>query len=430
MVGLTPDLRKLRFRKTASHNSRNYSLNADMYRLFFAINENKTVAQLAKEIDMELGSMGKWLKRLQQLGLIEPLDDRQIRLDSNYIKLVKLNLSYIQGKNSSDQVEQAIKEMGFPSAEIPAAQAAKLLQLVSRSISESTIETRFREFMVQLARYQARIQEARLEVKRKQPPPKHPRKMSQPPGPSATKGNIKLLLDAIIAKRSKGKHALAEKVKAKFLSQGIDPACYGTDTPDDPILLRKLSNLAVQYGIQINNKASAPVKPTPKAPAPTSHSRIRGIIDAIIDQRSNGDPSIASAIKAKLRFLGVNVDDYAPDTSDNPVILNKFKELAWDLGVSVTNRGNPLTSLPPSQGRIKVLIDGIIQKQSKGDPIRAQRLKNKFSSKGIDPDAFTHETPDDPVILEKMEKLAIISGLIGARPEMADIDSRQEQHVF
>lgn len=409
MVGLAPDFPKMRFRKKIGHQSRNFSLNAEMYRLFFAVNENKTIAQVAAEIDMDLASMRKWLGRLKQLGLVEPMDNREILLDANYIKLVKLNLGYIYGKSINGKVNRAIDKMGYSPAEIPAAQAAKLLQLVSSGLPEAAIEASFQKFMLHLSAYKAKIQQARLDTDRKTALAQQARK-KRPPLSTGSRGKIKHLLDAIIAKRSKGDRALASIIRAKFAFQGVDPDAYGFDTPDDPLLLKKLTILAQRSGIQVDNQP--PHGAHSHLARPTSYGRIRHIIDAIIDQRSQGDPALAKVIKANLNLRGINPDDYPPNAPDNPQVLSRFKALAKDLGVYL----NKIDAFPgtklPSRGKIKELINSIIQQRARGNPAVAKSLKAKFIRKGINPDIYAHNTPDDPVVLEKVENLAIMLGVI------------------
>jgi len=57
-------------------------------------------------------------------------------------------------------------------------------------------------------------------------------------------------------------------------------------------------------------------------------------------------------------------------------------------------------------GKIKVLIDKIIDERSKGDELLKEMTKTKMILKGIDPRKYTSESPDDPVVINKLETLA------------------------
>jgi hypothetical protein len=62
-------------------------------------------------------------------------------------------------------------------------------------------------------------------------------------------------------------------------------------------------------------------------------------------------------------------------------------------------------------GNIKRLCDLIIEQKSKGNAALVPLTKAKLIMKGIDPDKYTSATPDDPVVLAKLNSLASELGL-------------------
>jgi len=56
-------------------------------------------------------------------------------------------------------------------------------------------------------------------------------------------------------------------------------------------------------------------------------------------------------------------------------------------------------------GKVKRMIDSIIEQRSRGDPVLLKTTKTKLMLKGINPDRFTLKSEDDPKILEKLNKL-------------------------
>jgi len=54
MVFLSPDFAKLRFRKTLHEKEGSFALNGPLYELFFAVEENRSVAQIAAELGIPL----------------------------------------------------------------------------------------------------------------------------------------------------------------------------------------------------------------------------------------------------------------------------------------------------------------------------------------------------------------------------------------
>ncbi len=138
-----------------------------------------------------------------------------------------------------------------------------------------------------------------------------------------SKGTAKKIIDAIIKKRSRGVGSIAKAIKIKIALKGINPDSLTPDTPDDPVLLRKLLKLAQSYGLQIKPKSE------------TSKGKTKLILDSIITQRSGGDPMIAKVIKTKLMLKGINPDDHSLDSPDDPNLVKKLMELAGKLGVKI-----------------------------------------------------------------------------------------------
>ncbi|MGB9131332.1 MAG: hypothetical protein WCB90_01805 [Methanosarcina sp.] len=57
-------------------------------------------------------------------------------------------------------------------------------------------------------------------------------------------------------------------------------------------------------------------------------------------------------------------------------------------------------------GKIKRMIDTIIDKRSNGNPTIANTTRVKLRLKGISLDAYTSTSADDPVVIEKLSNLA------------------------
>jgi hypothetical protein len=56
-------------------------------------------------------------------------------------------------------------------------------------------------------------------------------------------------------------------------------------------------------------------------------------------------------------------------------------------------------------GRIKQLIDHIISQRAQNNPMLERVIKTKLILKGINPNKYTLQSSDDPVIIEKLEKM-------------------------
>lgn len=62
-------------------------------------------------------------------------------------------------------------------------------------------------------------------------------------------GQIKLLIDQIVEKKSKGNQTIAGAVKTKLILKGIKPDAYTATSPDDAVIITKLKDLAREIGV-------------------------------------------------------------------------------------------------------------------------------------------------------------------------------------
>jgi len=63
--------------------------------------------------------------------------------------------------------------------------------------------------------------------------------------------------------------------------------------------------------------------------------KIKKLLDAIIEKRSQGNPTLASATRTKLILKGINPADFGPSTPDDPAVLQRVEKLARHVGVKV-----------------------------------------------------------------------------------------------
>jgi len=68
-------------------------------------------------------------------------------------------------------------------------------------------------------------------------------------------------------------------------------------------------------------------------------------------------------------------------------------------------------NLQKTAGNIRKIIDAIIVRKGKGEPLLIINLKKKLVLKGINPAKYSYETIDDPVVLRKLQELINEIGL-------------------
>jgi len=56
-------------------------------------------------------------------------------------------------------------------------------------------------------------------------------------------------------------------------------------------------------------------------------------------------------------------------------------------------------------GKIRQMIDSIINQRAKDNPMLERVIKTKLILKGINPNKYTLQSEDDPIVLGKLEKM-------------------------
>jgi hypothetical protein len=62
------------------------------------------------------------------------------------------------------------------------------------------------------------------------------------------------------------------------------------------------------------------------------------MIDALIHERSNGNPVIAEMTKAKFILKGINPDNYNSSSEDDPVIIQKLQAITQHFRMNNNDR--------------------------------------------------------------------------------------------
>ena len=69
--------------------------------------------------------------------------------------------------------------------------------------------------------------------------------------PKQTRGRTRLIIDSIITQRSGGDPMVAKTTRIKLMLKGINPDVHTLDTPDDPQIIQRLTDIAQKMDIKI-----------------------------------------------------------------------------------------------------------------------------------------------------------------------------------
>ena len=136
------------FRKVIRNDNDQVSLDADMIRLLIAIDENKSLYQIAEEVDMANTTFNKALSKLLDQGLIAPVKKDISVLDQSFIETLRINLSRAIGPMAEILIEDMAADMELTPSEIPVNQAAELIANLSREVPDEENRMQFKKSML------------------------------------------------------------------------------------------------------------------------------------------------------------------------------------------------------------------------------------------------------------------------------------------
>jgi len=138
------------YRKVIRKDNDKVSLDADMIRLLIAIDETKSLYQIADEVEMEASTLKKNLSKLLAQGLIEPVKKDLPVLDKIFLQALKINLSRAIGPMAEILIEEIVSEMELTAPEITLPQAAELIAILSHEIPDEKKRIEFKKSMMDI----------------------------------------------------------------------------------------------------------------------------------------------------------------------------------------------------------------------------------------------------------------------------------------
>jgi DNA-binding MarR family transcriptional regulator len=145
---LSKNAASLYFRKRIRKDFAPVSLDADMIRLLLAIDEGKSLYQIAAELEMDAAAFKTNLKKLLAQGLIESVQKAGARVDQNFLPALRMNLARMIGPMADIVVDDTLAELRLDAAAITLEQAAEIINRVALEIPDEDGRIRFKKSMV------------------------------------------------------------------------------------------------------------------------------------------------------------------------------------------------------------------------------------------------------------------------------------------
>ena len=136
------------YRKVIRTDNEKVSLDADTIRLLIAIDESKSLNQIADEVDLDNTSFRQALTKLLEQGLIEPVPKGVPALDESFLESLRIYLSRAIGPMAEILIADVMEQMDLDSAGIPVNQAAELITQLSLEVPDGETQIQFKKSML------------------------------------------------------------------------------------------------------------------------------------------------------------------------------------------------------------------------------------------------------------------------------------------
>ncbi len=144
------DLSLLFFKKSIRVDAGSLTLDSDMIRVLFAVDEDKDMAQVAMETGMDPMMLRSVLSRLLDLGVIEPVAKTVRYMDRAFYDVLRRNLAVAVGPMSDFILEDILADMAISPGRIPVHRAVDLVRKTGEQIPDQNTRTRFEETMLRI----------------------------------------------------------------------------------------------------------------------------------------------------------------------------------------------------------------------------------------------------------------------------------------
>lgn len=142
-------LQNARFKKTNFSSYDETVFDTDMLKLLMAVDENKPILQIAKEINMDPVVFRESFLKLFKLKLIEEVKPKVIYVDESFVASLREALINLTGPLGEMLMEETAEKMEFSLPKIPKSSAADFVYQVAQEIPGDKEQAEFKRIMIQ-----------------------------------------------------------------------------------------------------------------------------------------------------------------------------------------------------------------------------------------------------------------------------------------
>lgn len=137
------------FKKTNISTANEITFDPDMLKLLMAIDERKTLRQIATEVSLRPEAFKQSFTKLVRLKLIEEVQDMTTYVGREFVDRVKATLIELAGPLGEVLIEDAAEELNLPLDRIPKTDVADLIYRITQNIPGEKEQNTFRKVMLE-----------------------------------------------------------------------------------------------------------------------------------------------------------------------------------------------------------------------------------------------------------------------------------------
>jgi hypothetical protein len=142
------DITVMIFRRSATDDLGNFSLNRQTLNIYMGLNGEITVGELAAELGLNLVTMRELIAKLLNLGLIENVQKEIVALDGDFFRCLINQLSLATGPIASILIEDEVHHLGYQVDQFPGHRALKLVEGLAAEIRREDKKSLFLKNMI------------------------------------------------------------------------------------------------------------------------------------------------------------------------------------------------------------------------------------------------------------------------------------------
>jgi predicted transcriptional regulator len=148
MDNIKGDISRMIFKLVERDDLGGVSLDIKTLKIVAELDGKKNISDIARKLNMDLGTIRKMVSKLAELNLIEESEEAQPLLDDEFLEYLMKQLFEATGPIAGALLEDVADELGTSVKKIPYYRAAELVDLLSREIPDEEKELVFKKAML------------------------------------------------------------------------------------------------------------------------------------------------------------------------------------------------------------------------------------------------------------------------------------------